>query len=111
MKLIQQFLALAALFAATASAFAPAASSRCSSPRTIASMGLFDGLMDYFSDEAKAKREEEKQRLIEEQEEAYREVLARRRNPEAMDQYMEDRKERLMKYKGGDDTSETQQED
>ena len=79
MKLIQQFLTLVALYAVTVSAFAPVTSSRGSSPRTIASMGLFDGLMDYFSDEAKAKREEEKQRLIEEQEEAYREVLARRR--------------------------------
>lgn len=108
MKLIQQFLTFA-LFATTASAFAPAATTSSRTPRTIAAMGLFDGLMDYFSDEAKAKREEEKQRLIEEQEEAYREVLARRRNPELMDEYMEDRKERLMKYKGGDDTSETEE--
>lgn len=108
MKFIQHFLTLFALFAATASAFAPATTSS-RTPRTIAAMGLFDGLMDYFSDEAKAKREEEKQRLIEEQEEAYREVLARRRNPELMDEYMEDRKERLMKYKGGDDTSETEE--
>ena len=51
----------------------------------VAEMGLFDGIKDYFSDEAKAKREAEKQRMLEEQEEAYREVLARRRSPEMME--------------------------
>ena len=74
-------------------------------------MGLFDGITDFFSEEAQAKRAEEKQRLIEEQEEAYREVLARRRNPEMMDEYMEDRKERLKGFAGGDNTSNTAEEE
>lgn len=69
-------------------------------------MGLFDNFKEYFSEEAKAKREAEKQRMIEEQEEAYREVLARRRNPEKMEEYMDERKERLSKYMGGSDNKD-----
>uniref|UniRef100_A0A7S3LCY6 Uncharacterized protein n=1 Tax=Amphora coffeiformis TaxID=265554 RepID=A0A7S3LCY6_9STRA len=103
-KFIQQILVFVAVCAATASAFAPATMSTPRSTATVASMGLFDGIMDYFSDEAKAKREAEKQRMIEEQEEAYREVLERRRNPELMEDYMEERKERLQGFMGGDST-------
>lgn len=102
MKLIQQSLALITVFGLTVSAFAPAttSSSRASltPPPPCLRMGLFDGIMDYFSDEAKAKREEEKQRMLDEQEAAYREVLERRRSPELMDEYMEERKERLSKF-------------
>ena len=102
---MQQFLTWVTLFAAAAVAFAPT-TGRTPPPPTMLSMGLFDGIMDYFSDEAKAEREAEKQRIIEEQEEAYREVLARRRNPEAMDQYMEERKERLIKFKQGENPAQ-----
>lgn len=98
MKLLTQLLLAAG--AIHAAAFAPSTTMlQPAHHQTVMSMGLFDGVMDYFSDEAKAKREEEKQRMIEEQEEAYREVLARRRNPEMMDEYMEQRKERLSKFK------------
>lgn len=87
--LIQRLFTFAALVACTVTAFAPATPC-CRSPRAVVvtptapttvvlSMGLFDGIMDYFSEEAKAKRAEEKERMIEEQEEAFREVLERRR--------------------------------
>ena len=109
MKLIQHILALVALCACTASAFAPTTTTTRAS-HTVASMGLFDGITDYFSEEAKAKREAEKQRLLEEQEEAYREVLARRRNPEKMEEYMENRKERLQGFMGGDSTMDKKEE-
>lgn len=106
MKLTQQLLALLALFAVGGGvAFAPVTTpSRLATPTssTVARMGLFDGVFDgikeYFSEEAQAEREAEKQRILDEQEEAYREVLARRRNPEAMSEYMEERKERLKKF-------------
>lgn len=107
MKLFKQL--LVALAASQATAFTPAASATRSA-HTVASMGLFDGIAEYFSEEAKAKREEEKQRMIEEQEAAYREVLERRRNPEMMEEYMEKRKERLSNYMGGDSTSNTEEE-
>lgn len=95
MKLIQHILACIALLAATGAAFAPSPVQR---QTVVMNMGLFDGIKEYFSEEARAKREEEKQRMLEEQEAAYREVLERRRNPEKMDEYMEERKERLSKF-------------
>ena len=100
MKLIPQLLTWMALLTASGNAFAPTATTgrRTGTTVVVVSMGLFDGIMDFFSEEAKAKREEEKQRILEEQEEAYREVLERRRNPEKMDQYMAERKERLNKF-------------
>lgn len=102
MKIIQQLVALGAFSAVSVSAFSPASPRTTTlSSTTAVSMGLFDGIMDYFSDEAKAKREEEKQRMLEEQEAAYREVLERRRNPEMMEEYMEQRKERLKSFESG----------
>ena len=47
------------------------------------SMGLFD----FFSEEAKQAREEKRRREIAEQEEMQRQILERRRNPEAMEEY------------------------
>lgn len=45
------------------------------------------GLFDFFSEDARKEREERKQREIEEQERLQREIIARRSNPEKMEEY------------------------
>jgi hypothetical protein len=50
-------------------------------------MGIFDDLQLIFSDEGKKKRAAYDAKIREEQEEAQREILERRRNPQKMEQY------------------------
>ncbi|KAL7569095.1 hypothetical protein ACA910_016930 [Epithemia clementina (nom. ined.)] len=64
----------------------------------VRSMGLLDDMKLVFGEEGKKKREEKRQREIDEQEAIQREILERRRNPEKMQQYFDDRKERLKKF-------------
>lgn len=45
------------------------------------------GLLDFFSDEARQKREEKKRREIEEQEKLQKAIMERRKNPEKMEEY------------------------
>lgn len=45
------------------------------------------GLFDFFNEDARKEREERKQREVEEQERYQREIIARRSNPEKMDEY------------------------
>jgi len=45
------------------------------------------GLFDFFSADAKREREARKEAEIEEQERLQREIIARRNNPERMDEY------------------------
>lgn len=72
--------------------------SSCQGSAVVRSMGLFDDIKDMFSEEAKKSREEERQRAIDEQEAMQREILERRRNPDKMAKYFEDRKERLKTF-------------
>ena len=64
----------------------------------VCSMGLFDGIKDMFNEDAQREREEARQRQLDEQEAIQREMLERRRNPDKMQEYMNDRKERLQKF-------------
>ena len=65
------------------------------------------GLFDFFSEDARREREERKQREIEEQEELQREILARRSNPEKMDEYQARvRVRRALRMNGNDDAAD-----
>lgn len=84
-KIISALSVLVALFASssafTASPSLNIKSISCST--TQVSMGLFD----FFSEEAKQKREAKRQREIEEQERLQKAIMERRRNPELMEEY------------------------
>jgi hypothetical protein len=71
--------------AASAKAFSilPQQNSAVSLSSTQVSMGLFD----FFSDEAKEKRELKKRQEVEEQERMQKVIMDRRRNPEKMEEY------------------------
>ena len=73
------------------------AAAACQSPQgqVIRPMGIFDDLKLIFSDEGKKNREEYKRQQFEEQEAIQREMLERRRNPEKMQEYYDDRRKRL----------------
>jgi hypothetical protein len=45
------------------------------------------GLLDFFSDEARQKREEKKKLEVEEQERFQKAIMERRKNPEKMEEY------------------------
>mmetsp|Transcript_25659 Transcript_25659/g.62871 ORF Transcript_25659/g.62871 Transcript_25659/m.62871 type:complete len:131 (+) Transcript_25659:158-550(+) len=84
-KIISTLALLAALFASS-SAFTVLPSQKAAvtaSSSTEVSMGLFD----FFSDEAKEKREAKRQREIEEQERLQKAIMERRRNPDLMEEY------------------------
>ncbi|CAJ1932665.1 unnamed protein product [Cylindrotheca closterium] len=79
---------VAALFASSSLAFSvlPAGTTsqiKAVSSSTEVSMGLFD----FFSEEAKQKREAKRQREIEEQERLQKAIMERRRNPDLMEDY------------------------
>jgi hypothetical protein len=82
MKVLSIFLLLAA--AAQSSAFVLAPQSGAT---TKTSFSLQMGLFDFFSEEEKQKREQKKNREIEEQERFQMEIVERRRNPEKMEEY------------------------
>ena len=85
MKVFASIAAAVAVQSLTVSAFvaSPQCQQRVVASTTARSMGLFD----FFSEEARKEREERKQREIEEQERLQREIIARRSNPQKMEEY------------------------
>lgn len=61
------------------------------------------GLFDFFNDDAKKEREEKREREIEEQMKYQREIIARRSNPEKMDEYEAKVQARRQLRMSGDD--------
>lgn len=57
------------------------------SVQTSSSTSLQMGLLDFFSDEARQKREAKRRREIEEQEKLQKAIMERRKNPEKMEEY------------------------
>ena len=106
MKIVTSLIAIAIGFQST-TAFVPsttAIQNQCLSTTTTARpMGIFD----YFSDDARKKREEEKERIYAEQEALQREIIARRSNPEKMEEYeAKVRVRRALRMSGEDDAAE-----
>eukprot|EP00588_Corethron_pennatum_P013615 CAMPEP_0194266022 /NCGR_PEP_ID=MMETSP0169-20130528/1064_1 /TAXON_ID=218684 /ORGANISM="Corethron pennatum, Strain L29A3" /LENGTH=82 /DNA_ID=CAMNT_0039006605 /DNA_START=187 /DNA_END=435 /DNA_ORIENTATION=+ len=65
------------------------------------------GLFDFFSADAKREREERKEAEVEEQERLQREIIARRNNPERMDEYeAKIRVRRRLRMAGDNDAAE-----
>eukprot|EP00980_Cylindrotheca_fusiformis_P021911 scaffold8747_cov96-Cylindrotheca_fusiformis.AAC.6 len=84
MKLISTLTIVAASATASCSAFTVVPNQNSAlSTSTQVSMGLFD----FFSDEARQKRELKKKREIEEQELLQKAIIERRRNPDLMEEY------------------------
>ncbi|KAL9183674.1 hypothetical protein ACHAXT_004530 [Thalassiosira profunda] len=109
MKAVVTSLVAIAVGAQTATAFL-AATPTCqhqttaASTTTARSMGLFD----FFNEDARKEREERKQREIEEQEKYQREILARRSNPEKMEEYeAKVRVRRQLRMSGNDEAAES----
>ena len=104
MKVISIF-AIAIGVLQSCNAFVPAPSNtQCltQSTTTARSMGLFD----FFSEDARKEREERKQRECEEQEALQREIIARRSNPQKMEEYeAKVRVRRSLRMRGEDDAA------
>jgi hypothetical protein len=84
MKVLSTFLVLATVAQSSAFVVAPKSDVMMTFSRSFAvNMGLFD----FFSEEAKQKREAQRQREIDEQERAQMEILERRENPKKMEEY------------------------
>ena len=104
MKIAASLISLAVGIQA-ASAFAPVSiqqqsTAKCTS--TARPMGLFD----FFSEDARREREESRQREIEEQERLQREIIARRSNPEKMEEYQAKvRVRRALRMNGEDEAA------
>lgn len=65
------------------------------------------GLFDFFSEDARKEREERKQREVEEQERYQREIIARRSNPQKMEEYeAKVRVRRNLRMAGNDEAAE-----
>jgi hypothetical protein len=82
MKIVS-VLTIAAATSASCSAFSVVHKPNSAVSSTQVSMGLFD----FFSEEAKEKRELKKQMEIEEQERCQKAIIERRRNPDLMEEY------------------------
>ena len=85
MKVFASIAAVVAVQSLSASAFV--ASPQCQQKAVVSSSARPMGLFDFFSEDARKEREERKQREIEEQEKLQREIIARRSNPEKMEEY------------------------
>ena len=83
MKLFTSIIAAVAIQSSSAFVMGPQCQRTISATSTQQSMGLFD----FFSEDARKEREARKQAEIEEQERLQREIIARRRNPEKMEEY------------------------
>ena len=105
MKIVTSLIAIAIGFQST-TAFVPSTittQNQCLST-TARPMGIFD----YFSEDARKAREEEKQRVYAEQEALQREIIARRSNPEKMEEYeAKVRVRRALRMSGEDDAAES----
>ncbi|KAL7523328.1 hypothetical protein ACHAXR_000127 [Thalassiosira sp. AJA248-18] len=105
---ITKSLTVIAIGAQTASAFMtpPVCQQRAvaASTTTARPMGLFD----FFSEDARKEREERKQREVEEQERYQREIIARRSNPEKMEEYeAKVRVRRALRMNGEDEAADS----
>jgi hypothetical protein len=66
------------------------------------------GIFDYFSEDARRERDEKKEREVEEQERYQREIIARRSNPEKMEQYeAKVRVRRSLRMAGNDEAADS----
>ena len=99
-----RLLLLGLFFSSTVNAFSPipATTSARQCKHNIATsslrMGFFDNIKLLLSDEGRKNREEYEAKLKAEEEEAWREMQARRRNPEKMAEYESDVSARRKKY-------------
>ena len=65
------------------------------------------GIFDYFSEDARKAREEKKERIYAEQEALQREIIARRSNPEKMEEYeAKVRVRRALRMSGEDEAAD-----
>jgi hypothetical protein len=102
MKIIS-ILTIAAATSAPCSAFSVVRKPNSAVSSTQVSMGLFD----FFSEEAKEKRELTKKMEIEEQERCQKAIIERRRNPDLMEEYEANvQYRRELKMKGEFDEAE-----
>ena len=105
MKIVTSLIAIAIGFQST-TAFVPSTTKQhqCQSTTTTArSMGIFD----YFSEDARKAREEKKERIYAEQEALQREIIARRSNPEKMEEYeAKVRVRRALRMSGEDEAAD-----
>lgn len=83
MKRIGSYFVVTLLLFTNSQAFAPRPHRGLAHSSTTALNGLFD----FFSEEARREREEQKQRDIEEQEKLQRQILERRADPNKMAEY------------------------
>lgn len=75
---------------------------------TKATAPLQMGILDFFSEDARKAREEQKQQEVEEQERLQRQIMDRRRNPEKMEEYeAKVRVRRALRMAGEDDAAQT----
>ena len=107
MKIVTSLIAIAIGFQST-TAFVPsttATQNQCLSTTTTTARPM--GIFDYFSEDSRRKREEEKERIYAEQEALQREIIARRSNPEKMEEYeAKVRVRRALRMSGEDDAAE-----
>uniref|UniRef100_A0A7S1FQB4 Uncharacterized protein n=1 Tax=Corethron hystrix TaxID=216773 RepID=A0A7S1FQB4_9STRA len=107
MKVLSAIIAITAAQSSTAFIVSPY-HARSAITSSGAQTSLQMGLFDFFSEDAKKEREERKQREIDEQERLQREIIARRRNPEKMDEYeAKVRVRRALRMAGNDEAADT----
>ena len=89
------------VLASPVSSFAPLPPSTAQSVSSSSTAVRLGGIFDFFSEEARAAREEKRQREIEEQEKAQAEILEMRVNPEKRAEYDARVKARRSAYQQG----------
>jgi len=91
-------LLISAMAVSSSHAFVVGGATKSSSSSTSLKMGLLDDIKLLFSEEGKANRAAYEEQQRKEMEEAQREILERRTNPEMMGQYEQDIIERRRKF-------------
>mmetsp|Transcript_16088 Transcript_16088/g.29160 ORF Transcript_16088/g.29160 Transcript_16088/m.29160 type:complete len:116 (-) Transcript_16088:317-664(-) len=106
MKIATSLMAIA-ICAQSSTAFiatTPTCQHQTASTTTARPMGLFD----FFSEDARKEREEKKEREVEEQERYQQEIIARRSNPEKMEEYeAKVRVRRQLRMRGDDEAADS----
>jgi hypothetical protein len=108
MKLLSALFLVDVVLRSSAFVVAPPPTQRSthSTPSIITSSSVQMGLLDFFSDEARQKRDELKRKEREEQERLQKAIMERRKNPELMEEY--ERKvaiRRELRMAGNDDAA------
>ena len=102
MKIATSLLAIAICAQSSTAFTTPTCQHQTVSTTTARSMGLFD----FFSEDARKEREEKKEREVEEQERYQAEIIARRSNPEKMEEYeAKVRVRRALRMRGDDEAA------